>query len=419
MAKRKPDENEYIGQWDDGTYQTGAIRPPKPSSGLMAFLLVAVIFLGGICSALGILNIRLLQQLAELNRETTPLAMASQPEASSQSSRLEDLDTPEPQLPEDRAVELQIVQSPYYSAEKAADGVLKAEQIYGRSRDSLVQVQCLTHFGATQTGVGLVLSTDGYILVNHHVVDAARRIFVTLSDGSLQRAALVGSDSFSDLAVLYISAEELTPAVFSSNKALQVTDPSFAISAIGEEPDIQESTVFSTSRSFSAKSSALNLIQTCRGGDSGPVFDGFGNVMGFQVGNISKYFSAADTKGTGLVIPTEGIRKIVQDLVRYGYVSGRPCLGIEVEAISKVYQQYWQLPVGLLLTDVAEDSNAADCGLQEGDILLALDGTPVSSRSDLYALLYDHEIGDTVIAVVSRDSQKFTVKLQIEDNSEQ
>lgn len=414
MAKRKPDINEYIGEYDDGTYQTGAIRPPKPSSGLVAFLLVLVIFLGGICSALGILNIRLLQKLAQIDRETTPLAMASQPEQPSQGTFLEDLDEPEPQLPQNSAVQLQIVQSPYYSTEKKVQGVLNAQQIQQRAKDSLVQVQCLTHFGAAQTGMGLVISRDGYILVNYHVVDAARRIFVTLPDGTMLRAALVGSDSFCDLAVLYVDAENLTPAVFSNNKSLQVTDPSFAIS--GPEV-IEESSVFSVSRIFSAKSSTLTLIQTCQGGSSGPVFDSFGNVMGFQTGHISQYFGTADTKGTGLVIPTATIRKIVSDLVQYGHVSGRPSLGIEVEAISKVYQQYWQLPVGLLLTSVQKDSNAALSGLQEGDILLALDGKPVSSRSDLYAALYNLEIGDTVIAVVCRDHQKFTVNLTVEDNS--
>ena len=419
MAKRKSDINEYIGQFDDGTYQTGAIRPPKRSSGLVAFLLALVIFLGGLCSGLGIVNVRLLEELSQANRETTPLAMNSQPNDPHTDNYLEGLDVPVPQIPENAQMELRIIDSPYYSADTASEKALSAQQIMDNSQHFLVDVQCMTHFGGVQNGVGLVLSAEGYLLTNNHVVDAAKRIFVKLSDGSVHRAALVGSDSFSDLAVLYVDVDGLTPAVFSSNKALQVTDPTLAIEQGAQGRILRHSTVFNVSRTLHTKSSSLNLIQTCAGGDSGPVFDSYGYVMGFQVGHISQYFSDTDTKGTGLVIPTATINQIVTNLVNHGSVAGRPCLGIEVETISKVYQQYWQLPGGLLLTDVTENSNAQNCGLEEGDILIALDGVPVKSRSDLYTMLYNHQVGDTVIAVISRDNQKFTVKLTVEENSKE
>lgn len=417
MAKHKPEVNEYIGQYDDGTYQTGAIRPPKRSSGLVAFLLVLVIFLGGLCSGLGIVNVRLLEELSQANRETTPLAMNSQPDMPDQDSYLENLDVPAPQMPENSKVALRIIDSPYYSTHTPSEATLSAQQIVDKNQHSLVDVQCLTHFGATQSGVGLVLSADGFLLTNHHVVDSAKRIFVKLPDGQILRATLVGSDSFSDLAMLYVDHQGLTPAVFSSNKTLQVADPSFAVEPSEEGRSVRCSTVFSVARTFVTKCSALTLIQTCEGGTTGPVFDSFGHVIGLQAGHISQYFTDTDTIGTGLVIPTVAISQIVDHLVTQGNVAGRPCLGIEVEAISKVYQQYWQLPVGLLLTEVDEHSNAAACGLEEGDILIALDGVPVSSRSDLYTTLYNHNVGDTVIAVISRDDREFTVRLTIEDNS--
>lgn len=411
MAKRKPDTSEYIPEWDDGTYQTGAIHPPKPSSGLVAFLLVTVIFLGGICSALGIVNIRLLQQLMEATRETTPVAVDTRVELLPTNNPLEDLETPEPTLPENATLQLQTVQSPYF-AEKAH--TMTGQQIYDANAKSLVDVLCLTHFSETESGIGLVLSSNGFILTNSHVVEAAKRIFVTTADGATYRAVLVGSDSFSDLAVLYIDAKDLTPAHFSTNATLQVAEPTFAIEA---DRNIRESTVFSAGRTFSSKTHSVTLIQTCAGSETGPVFNSFGYVIGFQVGNIAHYFSSSSTKGTGLVIPTATINRIVQTLVCDGLVSGRPCLGVQVEEISKIYQQYWQLPGGLLLTEVEEDSNAAACGLREGDILLALDGQPVRSSRDMYAALYNLQVGDTVVAVICRDDQQFTVKLTIEDNA--
>ena len=229
----------------------------------------------------------------------------------------------------------------------------------------------------------------------------------------------MGSDSFSDLAVLYVDTQALTPAEFSGNQTLQVADPSLAVEAGTGGYMLRQSTIFSVLRTFSTKSNSLNLIQTCSGGNAGPVYNAFGHVIGFQVGHISQYFSNADTKGTGLVIPSNTISQIVSTLVTQGSMDGRPSLGIEVEAISKVYQQYWQLPDGLLLTQVLEDSNAHLCGLEEGDILLALDGVPIKSRSDLYTTLYNHHIGDTVIAVINRDDKTFTVKLTVEDNAQQ
>lgn len=412
MAKRKPDTSEYIPEWDDGTYQTGAIHPPKPSSGLVAFLMVAVIFLGGICSALGIVNIRLLKQLMEVTRETTPVAVDTRVETLPTTNALEQLEMQTPTLPENAMVQLQTVQSPYYS-EKAAN-VMSAQQVYEANAQSLVDVLCLTHFSETEGGIGLVISSNGFILTNSHVVESAKRIFVTTADGTTYRAVLVGSDSFSDLAVLYIEAQDLTPARFSTNTTLQVAEPTFAVEATR---NIRESMVFSAGRTFSSKTHSMTLIQTCAGSETGPVFNSFGYVIGFQVGNVAQYFASSSTKGTGLVIPTATIARIVQTLVCDGLVAGRPCLGVQVEEISKIYQQYWQLPGGLLVTDVEENSNAAACGLREGDILLALDGKPVSNSQDMYTALYNLQVGDAVVAVVCRDDQKFTVTLTVEDNA--
>ena len=236
MANNKPEIKEYMGQFDDGTYRTGTIRPGKSSSAVLAFLLAAVIFLGGFCSALGLINIHLLKQMAQANQQTTPLSKDTQPSSHWNSGQLADPGLPEPQLPESYHVELKLADSPQYSQDHTSLSGMTAQQIYDSNAKSLVQVQSLTHFGAVQEGVGIVLSQDGFLLVNHHVVESARRIYVQLHDGTLARAKLVGSDSFSDLAVLYIQAEGLIPAVFCNNRTLQVTDPSFRDTGSGAAP---------------------------------------------------------------------------------------------------------------------------------------------------------------------------------------
>ena len=413
MAKNKPETNGAFPEWEEGTYQTGAFKEPRGSSGLVAVLLLMVIFLGGLCSVMGIVNIRLLAQLTSDRNETVPLDKEIHSSIVGSDSILDRLDVPLPQVPQRPQVQLQIIN---HNSASTPDS-LSAQQIHQQNTRSLVEVQCLTHLNSTESGIGLVLSADGFILTNSHVVDTAKRIFVTLSDGTMLRAALVGRDNFSDLAVLYVDRQDLTPAIFSSNRNLQVGQVTYAFET-GDEPIvIRESSIFSTGRTFSTKSGSIRLLQTCAGGTTGPVFDGFGYVIGFQVGAISDYFTNADVKGMGMLVPTSGIRQILDKLLQEGFVSGQPHLGLEVEAISKLYQQYWQLPGGLLLTGVSGNSDAALKGLVEGDILLALDGKPVQNRSDLYAVLYNHQAGDSLIAVISRDGQQFTVTLTIEENT--
>ena len=413
MAKQKPETREYLPEWDKGTYQTGSFKEPRGSSGLVVVLLLVVIFLGGLCSVIGIVNIHLLAQLANNRNETVPLDQESHAAIIDNDSILDRLDVPLPQVPQRPQVQLQIANQ----TSANIPNQLSAQQVQERNARSLVQVQCLTHLNSTESGVGLVLSADGFILTNSHVVDTAKRIFVTLSDGTMLRAALVGRDNFSDLAVLYVDRQDLTPAIFSSNRNLQVGQVTYAFET-GDYPIvIRESSIFSTGRTFTTKSGSIHLLQTCAGGTTGPVFDHFGCVIGFQVGAISDYFTNADIKGMGMLVPTGGIRQILEKLLQEGFVSGQPHLGLEVEAISKLYQQYWQLPGGLLLTGVSGNSDAALKGLMEGDILLALDGKPVQNRSDLYAVLYNHQAGDSLIAVISRDGQQFTVTLTIENNN--
>ena len=416
MAKRKPETSEYLPEWDEGTYQTGKFKEPRGSSTMVVILLLVVIFLGGLCSVMGLLNIRLLARIAQDNSQTVPLAQEIQATVLTQDSVLDRLNAPAPVVPEKIQVSLLMADSPHYQAEKPA-AYLDGQQIREENAPSLVKVQCLTHFNSTESGIGLVISADGFILTNSHVVDASKRIFVTLHDGTMLRAALVGSDNFSDLAVLYVDRNDLTPARFSSNRQLQVGQPTYAFES-GDDPiNVRESSIFNTGRIFATKAGSIRLVQTCAGGTTGPVFDSFGFVIGFQVGVISDYFVNADIKGIGMIVPTSGIQQILDKLLEEGFVADQPHLGLEVEAISKLYQQYWQLPGGLLLTGVSSNSDAALKGLQEGDILLALDSKPVHNRSDLYAILYNHQPGDAIIAVISRDGKQFTVTLTIENNN--
>lgn len=415
MSNRKHHPTEQINEQDSVTYQTGSITPPQHSSALVAILLGLVIFLGGIASAMGIINIRLLTQLSQKPGPATPLSTGVPPLTNpTLGSLLEENSDPAPELPDERNLELSIQNAPYYTENPDRDSV-SCEGVYQQTEASLVEVCTITHCNSTMTGSGVVLSEDGYILTNAHVTEAAKRIFIFLSNGQILRAALVGSDPLTDLAVLYVDAEGLIPAEFATSDHLQVTEPVFMVNS--QLPaSLVQSSILSARHTFSTSRYSLDLIQTCRKFSGGPMLNHAGQVVGIHVGKIARYFASTASSNLGLALPTSTIRSVVCQLVEQGFIPGRPNLGIEVEAISKLYQLYWELPGGLLLTDVNSDAQAQ--GLEKGDILLALDGKKMVSRDDLYATLYSGDIGDTVTAVIFRNGDMYTVPLTILETTE-
>ena len=148
-------------------------------------------------------------------------------------------------------------------------------------------------------------------------------------------------------------------------------------------------------------------------GITGPVFDSQGRIVAMQVSRILRYFSQASTAGVS--IPAETVQEVVAQLMADGCIAGRPDLGFQVETISRLYQHYWDLPGGLLVTILDETCSASASGLLDGDILLALDGVVLSSRADLYATLYNAQVGDQLTAAVFRDGKKFTLTLTVQE----
>ena len=403
MAKHKPEMEEILPEWDSGTYQTGSTTPPKSSSNRFTLFLLAVIFLGGLLSGMGLVNLRRLQDQYLENNNTIPVGQGNFTLPMSEDS-IFSTDIPTPQLPADRQFVLTLENSPYYS--QNSDQLLDAAQIREKAKASLAQVHILTRSHNTRTAVGLVMSADGYILTNAHLLESAKQIFVYLSDGRLLPAAVVGSDILTDLAVLYVQASDLTPAVFGTSNQLQVDDPVYT-AVTDQEITLKKSGVFNVSRKFTAAHNIINLIQTYHDPKSGPVFNSYGQVVGLCVSRTAKYFDAANN--LGLVLGSNAMQNLLQQLVQQGYVSGRPDMGFEVEEIAKLYQQYWQLPGGLRVSGIRHNGDQ----LHDGDILLALNGKSLSVPEDLYAVMYGCAIGQEITAVVFREGKQITLRLTV------
>lgn len=391
--KQKNSKTEQYEIWDAGTYQTGNTTPPKSGNPLVSVLLMLVILLGGLLSAMGIINLRLLAALQQQQPvETVPILL--QPDATAPQHGKPNLETA-PSIP-DATISMELKESA-----KDTDHLPETD-VQQIAHASLVTVQVADDAQCT----GLVLSEKGYILTFAHLVCDADRILVTLPQGQTHRAALVGYDAFTDLAVLYIRATGLTPAVFSDGKTLSAGSKVNAF--CGQQAT--GGTVFAADKVLDIGGIRLPLVKTsaATGEIAGSLWDSNGQVIGIISPRI-RHFLKASGEDTAYVIPSVTVKSIVDQLLRSGFVAGRPSLGAQVEEITDIHQNYWKLPDGLRIT------HSVNPQLRDGDILISLNGREVADYDALFDILFSCHVGQQLQAVVYRDGKTVTVALSLGD----
>ena len=399
--------------WDDGVYGTGSTQPPKSHRALLALLLVIIIFLGGIATALRFLNIRLFHELHQREDAlTVAYAVQSQTEAEAEAEVAPTLAETYPR--EKTTVDLQ--QTPDGGSR---EGEMSLQEIYETNIPAVVSISASTGSGSS-TGTGVVLSANGYLLTNYHVIRQALAINVTLTDERELRATLVGEDPVSDLAVLRVDAEDLTPAQFGDSDGVRVGD---SVVAIGDPLGVElrgtmtDGIVSAISRDVQVDGRVMNLIQTNAalnsGNSGGPLINRFGQVIGINTMKIGTFADSSGVEGLGFAIPSATVQEIVNQLLSQGYVSGRPWLGIEGESFSTFYQRFYRIPKGLYVTDVQVGSPAEAAGLRIGDIILTADGGSVTDMDALNAQLYTHAPGDSMRLSVYRNGRQGDVTVAL------
>lgn len=414
----KQDNLDYRDPWDQGTYQTGSTNPPKSRSALVAVLLIAVIFLAGLTSFLGIMNIHLFSALNAQTDGTIPMSLYDNTNATGSAGSVNT--APAPAVPGDN-VTIQIVETPKTSGSSSQPEGLPLQDIYTKTIDSVVSITCVGQ-SSTSSGTGVVIAQNGYIVTNCHVVDDAKSISVLLSDERALPASVVGTDTVSDLAVLYVDAEDLTPAEFGNSDDLRVGDTVCAIGdPLGAElrGTMTNGIVSAINRDITTGGRTMTLIQTNAalnsGNSGGPLIDCYGRVIGINTMKIGDSMSTNGVEGLGFAIPSTTVVDVITQIINQGYVSGRPSIGISGEPVSALYQYYYRLPAGMFINEVTEGSNAAAESIEPGDILISLDGKTVTNNEELSTFLYSCQIGDTVDAVIYRNKTKFTITLTIEE----
>jgi len=269
-------------------------------------------------------------------------------------------------------------------------------------------------------GSGVIISSDGYILTCAHVVDGASTITVTIGDKDYT-ATLVGEDTTSDIAVIKIDADGLTPATVGNSDGLKVGQSVMAVgNPLGElGGTVTGGMISALNRSVTIQGSSsvntMSLIQMDASVSPGNSGGGLFNMNGELVGIVNAKSSSSDAEGLGFAIPINDAIKVAQELLENGYVTGRPYLGITYLAVTDA-QTASQLGVnayGVYVVEVVKGGPAEKAGLQAGDRIVSVDGTEIASKDDLGTLMQKHAAGDTLSITIARDGQMQTVNVTL------
>lgn len=293
------------------------------------------------------------------------------------------------------------------------------------TRDSVVEITTeavstgsfMMQYVAEGAGSGVIMSEDGYIATNHHVIDGATSISVRTTDGTSYKATLVGSDEKSDLAVIKIDATGLKSAVVGNFENCKLGDTVIAIgNPLGQlGGTVTDGIISALEREITIDENIMTLIQTNTAINPGNSGGGLFNTSGQLIGIVNAKSSGEDVEGLGFAIPISIAQTVIQDLIEHGYVTGRVDTGIEVLEISD-YQSamYYRVTVaGLYVYSVSDGSKAASAGFQPGDLIKSIDGLSISTAEEYNKIIDSHAVGDTLQVVISRQNKEQTLTLEL------
>ena len=272
-------------------------------------------------------------------------------------------------------------------------------------------------------GTGVVLSEDGLILTNAHVIGDCDSAVVMLADDSEYEAKLVGADTISDIAVLKIEAEGLTPAHFGESSDLKVGERVAAIgNPLGESfrSTLTDGIISAIERGISLNGHSMTLLQTNaainEGNSGGALFNMSGQVVGITNMKMSSGYSSIE--GIGFAIPSSTVRGVVDSLVEYGEVRGRPSLGLVIGGIPEYAAEHYELPEGLYVAEVRENSDAYRQGIKPGDVIVEVNYQKAESTEQINAIKNTLEVGDVMMFTIWRDGELIEFEVMLVDTND-
>lgn len=296
---------------------------------------------------------------------------------------------------------------------KTADSVVEI------STESVVTGSFAQQYVQQGAGSGVIISQDGYILTNNHVINGANSVKVRLRDATEYDATIVGSDSDNDIALLKVNATGLSPATFGDSNSLAVGDYVVAIgNPLGElGGTVTDGIISALARKVTIEDTQMTLLQTNAQVNPGNSGGGLFNANGELVGIVNAKQSATEVEGIAFAIPINNVLDILSDLKEYGYVTGKVDLGIDFTDITsdETAFYYGVNQTGCYVLSVDSGSNAEKAGVTRGDLVTKVNDTDVSSSSDITAALEKAEVGDTVTFTVSRRGTSKTISFVLEE----
>lgn len=305
---------------------------------------------------------------------------------------------------------------------------MTAGQIYQQNVNSVVALTCTQSgvsngapFTATSAGTGFVVSQDGYIVSNHHVIEGAQSIAVAMADGTVYNARLIGSDATNDVALLKVEAVGLDPVTIGSSSDMQVGDQVVAIgNALGElTSSLTVGYVSGMDRNVSTDGTVINMLQTDvainSGNSGGPLFNARGEVIAITTAKYSGTTSSgASIEGISFAVPMDDVLGILEDLGKYGYVKSA-YLGVYVANVDPTTANYYGFPVGVYVSSTMPGYCAEKAGLQAKDIIVELGGYTVTNTSDLSRALRKFEAGETITVKVWRGGKEVLLSVTLDE----
>lgn len=314
------------------------------------------------------------------------------------------------------------------SADTGSSGSMSTEDIVKKTQNSVVEITTETVQTGTFTGnyitsgagSGVIVSENGYIITNNHVIEDANTITVTTKDGTGYEATVVGTAAPQlDIALLKIDATGLTPATLGDSDQLQVGEKAVAIgNPLGQlGGTVTEGIISALNRDISIDGVSMELLQTNAeinpGNSGGGLFDGKGNLIGIVVAKST----GEEVEGLGFAIPVNSVKNVLGDLQEYGYVTGIVDTGLQLLDITNTQTAmiYGVSETGLYIQGIDNGSKASVAGFKVGDRIVSVNGTEVNTADEFDDALAEHEVGDEVTIKVSRDGRTTDIKLELEE----
>lgn len=301
---------------------------------------------------------------------------------------------------------------------------LTLQELYERCAPTIVSISAYKDGSIGYSwGSGVIVSADGLILTNCHVLEDCNRAVVTLTDGGEYDALLVGADSISDVALLKIEADGLQAAEMGESSELKVGDRVAAIgNPLGEafRNTLTDGIISAIERGMTYHGRSMTLLQTNtainEGNSGGALFNLQGQVIGIT--NMKMMSSYSSIEGIGFAIPSATVCTVVNALVRDGEVKGRPSIGITVGPIPDTAKEQYQLPDGLYVTEVSEGSDAKEKGVRAGDVITAVNGTPVTTTAEISDIKNAMQVGDTLTLTIWRNGETLEIPVILVDTND-